>query len=130
MIVAPRATAEQAEHLTQAAGFTVAHRDRADSARMAGSRDELDAIAQEKANPAHWTEGEPPDSPRLRQLQKARDNDPLIQQARAMAKEWHAREAIEQSKIAEQNQLPKPEPGQQETREERLARWKAKGRKK
>lgn len=72
----------EADLTVERAGFTEARRKALKARPMLGSFAEADAVVDKPRQP-HWTTTEAPDSPKMRDLQKARDGNALIAQARA-----------------------------------------------
>ena len=72
----------EAQRIVEAAGFTQKRTEILKARPLIGSFAEADE-QQDKPRRPHWTEGEAPDSPRMEALRKARDANPLVQEARA-----------------------------------------------
>lgn len=90
---------EAAQEIMHRAGFTPERMAAIDKAPMARSFAEAEAGKGKRV--PHWTEGCAPDDPRLEQLNKARDENPLIQAARRDAIKAARREEQEQRKSRE-----------------------------
>lgn len=71
---------EMASRVLQQAGFTPRRLELTRDRPMAGSVEELEAVPDREP---HWTELVDPDGPEMAQLRKSRDENKLIQQARA-----------------------------------------------
>lgn len=69
--------AEEAERITQNAGFTTKRALAVKARPMARNEDELYDAPDPKAN-RHWTETVPPNSPQMQQLKRARLENPLM----------------------------------------------------
>ena len=77
-----RADQEAAERIMMQAGFTPKRLDAVRQAPMARTMDE--AVARSEAPPRlHWSETADPDGPEMRALRRARDENRIVQEARA-----------------------------------------------
>lgn len=79
-----RVSGETAERIKQEFGFTVEALRAVHRAPMAKTIEEAREVAQ-RPNRPHWTETVSPDDPRLRELQQAREANPIMRAARASA---------------------------------------------
>lgn len=77
-----RITPEEAERIMRSVGFTAKRTEAVQRRRMARTESELYGDLDKPREP-HWTETRDPDHPDMVALRAARDNNPLIQQARA-----------------------------------------------
>lgn len=75
---------DKTTEMLREAGFTPERTKAVNAQPMVSSFAEADAVGDCRKKP-HWTETEAPDSPKMAALRKARDANPLIQQARAYA---------------------------------------------
>ena len=75
-------TPDQANAICEIGGFTPKHFEAVRNGPCVRTREELAARAI-TAKVAHWTETEPPDSPKMQALRKSRAKNQLVQDARA-----------------------------------------------
>ncbi len=87
---AARPSPEQAERILQSAGFTPKRMAAVRKHPTALSMDEAEA-ASDRPETRHWTEAAAPDSQAMKDLQKARDANPLIQAAREAQRKRESR---------------------------------------
>ena len=69
----------EADLIVERAGFTAARAKTLKARPLISSFAEADKVVDAPRRP-HWTEGEAPDSPRMMELRKAREGNPLIEQ--------------------------------------------------
>jgi len=92
--VHPRPTYEQTSAILAEVGYTPKRLEQVRKHRMAST--DADIQEAEERPPLHWTETVAPDSPEMEALRKARDENPLVQEARQARDRATARKAVAQ----------------------------------
>lgn len=75
----------EADLIVERAGFTAARAKTLKARPLISSFEEADKVVDTPRRP-HWTENEAPDSPRMMELRKAREGNPLIAEAQQARK--------------------------------------------